>query len=173
MTSSDVHAAFVESLGRHRGILLKVANAYCRDRADREDLVQEIVVQLWRSYPRYDGRAALSTWMYRVALNVAISFQRSQLRKSRNVEPAEHAVFEALASPEPVETDERIELLHQFIDALGPLDRALMILYLDDRSHTEIAAILGISETNVGTKISRIKVRLKHNVAATANDWRM
>jgi RNA polymerase sigma factor (sigma-70 family) len=94
MTTNDAQAAFVERLERHRGILVKVVNAYCRDAVAREDLIQEIAAALWRAYPRFDGRAAFSTWTYRIAVNVAISFYRSETRKARNVELADRATLE-------------------------------------------------------------------------------
>jgi RNA polymerase sigma factor (sigma-70 family) len=82
MRTNDAQTAFVECLDRHRGILIKVAGAYCRDLAGREDLIAEIVAQLWRAYGRFDERAAFSTWMYRIAVNVAISFRRAEMRKT-------------------------------------------------------------------------------------------
>jgi RNA polymerase sigma factor (sigma-70 family) len=169
MRSSDSQAAFVDRLDRHRGVLVKVAGAYCRDALGREDLIAEIVAQLWRAYGRFDERAAFSTWMYRIAVNVAISFHRSELRKSRNVEPAEPAFLATLPLPE-AQSDDALALVREFIEELDELNRALMLLYLDDHSYAEIAAILGISETNVATKIARIKQRLKRDIAAR-NDF--
>lgn len=168
MATNDAQAAFVELLERHRGVLVKVASAYCRDAASRDDLIQEIAVQLWRAYPRFDGRAAFSTWMYRIAVNVAISFYRTERRTTRNVELADRAALESVATPQEPGNGEGLALLHAFIDRLDELNRALMILYLDDNSYAEIAAILGISETNVATKISRIKRRLKAEIGAAA-----
>ena len=164
MSTTGQQAAFLARIERHRGILLKVANAYCRPE-DREDLVQEAVAQLWRSYPRFDGRAAFSTWMYRIALNVAISFHRGERRRARAV-PMSESVLEGVPVPEAPERDKRLDLMRQFINRLEPLDRALMLFYLDDYSHAEIAVVLGISESNVGTKIGRIKERLRRNVDA-------
>jgi RNA polymerase sigma-70 factor (ECF subfamily) len=169
MRTKDAQAAFVDRLDRHRGVLAKVAGAYCRDAAGREDLIAEIVAQLWRAYGRFDERAAFSTWMYRVAVNVAISFQRAEMRKARNVEPAEPAVLEMLPSPPGAESDDALALVREVIEELDELNRALMILYLDDNSYAEIATILGISETNVATKIGRIKQRLKRDIAAHNN----
>lgn len=163
MSTTPVQDAFIAALDGHRGILLNVARAYCRDEASREDLVQEIAVQLWRGYPRYNGRASLSTWIYRIAINVAISFYRAQTRRPESAGRAEQ-IFEQAASAEPV-ADEQLERLQTMIEALEPLDRALMLLYLDDRPYAEIAEILGISESNVGTKINRIKTRLKRDAA--------
>jgi len=167
VSTNDAQAAFVERLDRHRGILLKVATAYCRGAADREDLVQDMIVQLWRAYGRFDGRYSFSTWMYRIAVNVAISFYRSTTRWPR-VAPAGSAVLEELAAPEEPAEHGRLATLRGLIEELDPLNRALMILYLDDYPYAEIAAILGITETNVATKIGRIKERLRRNVAARA-----
>lgn len=165
MSASRQQAAFVDRIDRHRGILFKVANSYCRTAEDREDLVQETIAQLWRSYPRFDGRVAFSTWMYRIAVNVAISFYRSETRR-REIAPAAQAVLERVPATQDRASDERLDLIQELIAELEPLQRALMLLYLDDRSYAEIAAILGISESNVGTKIGRIKERLKRNAAA-------
>jgi RNA polymerase sigma factor (sigma-70 family) len=164
--STSGQAGFVDLIDRHRGILFKVASAYCRTPEDREDLVQETVAQLWRSYPRFDARVAFSTWMYRIAVNVAISFYRNETRKRRAIAPAAESVLELVPASQPAEIDDRLDLVYELIEQLGPLDRALMLLYLDDYSYAEIAAILGISESNAGTKIARIKQRLKRNAAA-------
>jgi RNA polymerase sigma-70 factor (ECF subfamily) len=166
MRTNDAQSAFVDRLNRHRGILIKVAGAYCRDPAGREDLIAEIVAQLWRAYGRFDERAAFSTWMYRIAVNVAISLRRTEMRKARNVEPAGPAILEMLPSTPEAQGDAALALVREFIEELDELNRALMLLYLDDNSYAEIADILGISETNVATKIGRIKQRLKRDIAA-------
>jgi RNA polymerase sigma-70 factor, ECF subfamily len=165
MSTSGQQAAFLERIDRHRGILFKVANAYCRTAGDREDLVQETIAQLWRSYSAFDDRRGFSTWMYRIAVNVAISFHRSEARKGGGIAYAAKSVLERVPAQD-VEIDDRLDRIYELIEQLEPLDRALMLLYLDDHSHAEIAAMLGISETNVGTKIGRIKGRLKRDVAA-------
>lgn len=155
-------------LDEHRKILYKVARSYCRNPADRQDLAQEMVVQLWRSFDRYDDRYRFSTWMYRIALNVAISFYRSETRRARHTVPAEGAILEIAAeAPESAALEEDLRLLQQFIEQLGELDRALIILYLDGNRHDTIAEVLGISETNVGTRIGRIKQRLRRDLART------
>ncbi len=166
MGSEKAKAEFVERLESHRGILFKIANAYCRDAGRREDLVAETIAQLWRAYSWYDGRASFPTWMYRISLNVAISLYRSEGRRVRDVVPAESGFIETIPLPEGDRSQEdQLDLLHEAIGRLEPLDRALMILYLDDNSYASIAEILGISETNVATKIGRIKQRLKRDVA--------
>jgi RNA polymerase sigma-70 factor (ECF subfamily) len=167
MTVRDARHAFIDRLNEHRGILSRVANAYCRNPADRDDLVQDIVVQLWRAHPRFDGRSSFSTWAYRIAVNVAISFCRGQTRKKRDVVATEPAAFDRFAAHE-AEADDQLAQLRALVDGLDELNRALMILYLDDRSYAEIAEILGISETNVATKIARIKQKLKRAVTSPA-----
>ena len=158
------HAAarFGTLLEQHRGIVLKVASMYCRNPADRDDLAQEIAVQLWRSFPRFDPERTFSTWMYRVALNVAISFVRSRHVRERHSVPLDTQLHDTADErrTDP-DADERTSLLYAFIDRLDPLNRALLLLYLDDRSHREIAEVLGITETNVATKIGRLKQRLR------------
>lgn len=162
MNSDDAQRAFVELIERHRGILFKVAAAYCANPSDREDLVQETIAQLWRAYPGFDGRSSFPTWMYRIAMNVAIGSLRKETRNRRAVAPAGTAILEQIAEPQS-ENDDRLGVVRALVASLAPLDRALMLLYLDDYPYAEIAATLGISESNVGTKIGRIKERLKRD----------
>jgi|SRR5579862_1050698 len=162
MSSDAAQRAFIDRIDRHRGILFKVAAAYCLNLSDREDLIQETVAQLWRAYRAFDGRSSFSTWMYRIALNVAIGSLRKETRNRRTVGPAEMAFLEQIPEPQS-EEDERLSLLRTLIANLPPLDRALMLLYLDDYAYAEIAAMLGISESNVGTKIARIKERFRRH----------
>jgi RNA polymerase sigma factor (sigma-70 family) len=159
---------FSALLEEHKGIIYKIANSYCRNADDRKDLVQEIVLQLWKSQHRYDASFKLSTWVYRVALNVAISAYRRERKRSERIAPLE----EILSEPafETKQSDPRIETLHRIITQLDELNRALMILYLDDNSYREIASILGISETNVATKINRLKQRIKEQFTVTDPD---
>src|SRR5688572_10961936 len=151
-------------LRRNAGLIHKVAYAYCREPADREEVVQEVALQLWRSRERYDQRRAESTWVYRIALNVAISFQRRERRhRQGRVGLEEHAVTIAAASEPARETEpsEEVQLLLRCIDDLGALEKALVLLYLDGNDHASIAEVLGISVSNVGTKLGRIKDRLR------------
>ena len=167
MTNRQNQHRFEELLREHRKIIFKVVTIYARNAADRNDLAQEICVQLWRSFGSYDeGRARFSTWMYRIALNVAIS----KLRRDRKslagcTESLDEIHLETIASDEPIsEENDRLEMLYALIGRLDALNRALILLYLEDRTYAEIADILGISETNVATKISRIKQKLRGEV---------
>ena len=163
MNATDRHAEFSALLQRHAGIVFKVANSYAAGTDDRADLAQEIAAQLWHAYPKYDPARSFSTWMYRVALNVAISHLRNQdMRRRHDAVPLDdglHDVAEGNAA-DP-EHEQRIRLLQAFIARQAPLDRALLLLYLEDRPQREIAEILGITESNVSTKIGRLKQRIR------------
>jgi RNA polymerase sigma factor (sigma-70 family) len=152
----------------HKGIIYKIANSYCRNAEDRKDLIQEIIVQLWKSHGRYDDRFKLSTWIYRIALNVAISAYRRERKRSARVSPLEEIIIEPPVESE--QSDPRIAILHRVIDQLDELNRALMILYLDDNSYRDIAGILGLTETNVATKINRLKLKIKEQLTQTNHD---
>jgi RNA polymerase sigma factor (sigma-70 family) len=153
--------AFLQLIRDNKGILYKISASYCRNVSDREDLVQEMIYQLWRSGHRFDDNQKFTTWMYRIALNVAISFYRKTTRSGVKIDLGVDLQELEDRSPAGEALDERIELLQRFISELGELDKALMILYLEEKSYREIADILGITETNVATKLSRIKGRLK------------
>ncbi len=143
------------------GIIYKIVNSYCKQEEDRKDLTQEIIIQLWRSFDKYDNRYKYSTWIYRIALNVSISFYRKGKRRREISHPLPENILTSVKYEEDNESMYLFELLQKFISELRELDRALMILYLEERSHKEISEILGISESNVATKISRIKNKLK------------
>lgn len=169
MSEREKLRRFEALLIEHRKILFKVASIYARVAEDRNDLAQEIRVQLWRSFGRYDPqRAKFSTWMYRIALNVAISY----VRRNRHLSPdrmesldEQHAA--TIPGDEPNAHDEQLFVLYTFIERLDAFSRALILLYLDEREQAEIADILGISETNVSTKINRIKQRLRDQMMST------
>ncbi len=151
---------FLGQLEQHKSILHKVARAYCGNSSDREDLVQEMVAQLWRSFEGFDGRSRFSTWMYSVALNVAISFIRREGRRGRSAAQHESVLLEELPAREPAERTSQAELLEREIGRLPEFDKALVLLYLDGNDYATIATLLGISVSNVGTRLSRLKARL-------------
>ncbi len=152
---------FSALVDENKGIIFKVCNSYCRNKADIEDLAQEMVYQLWKSYGTYNADYKFTTWMYRIALNVAISFYRKEKRSKNTIALEEHLVEMEDEKGTSEETAQNINLLQQFINELKELDRALMILYLEEKSYRDISEIIGITETNVATKISRIKEQLK------------
>ncbi|RZJ87115.1 MAG: sigma-70 family RNA polymerase sigma factor [Chryseobacterium sp.] len=148
---------FLRMIQDNQGIIHKICRIYRDSHEDREDLFQEVIFQLWRSYPSFSGGSKSSTWLYRVALNTAMA----SFRKNRpNVTSAEYlpdVQFEDINT----EGNERQEKLFESIKRLSEPDRALIALYLDELSYQEIAGILGISENNVGVKLNRIKIRLQ------------
>jgi RNA polymerase sigma factor (sigma-70 family) len=164
MTNRQNQHRFEELLREHRKIIFKVVAIYARAAADRNDLEQEICVQLWRSFDSYDEeRARFSTWMYRIALNVAISkLRRDRKWLAGRIESLDDVHLDTIASDEPIsEENDRLEMLYTLIGRLDPLNRAVILLYLEGRTYAEIADIIGISETNVATKINRIKQKLR------------
>lgn len=162
MIKADRSTLFLTVLGEHKGILFKVANAYCKSPEDRKDLVQEIIFQLWKSFDNYNNNFKYSTWIYRISLNVAITFYRKEHRRQKM-----NATFPDgidIYEPQAVDgtgTDADLRYLQQVVAGLGDLDKALILLYFEEKSYKEIAFIIGITETNVATKISRIKGVIK------------
>lgn len=151
----------------NKGVIYKVANSFCKNQDDRKDLVQEIIIQLWTSFSRYDDHYKLSTWMYRIALNVSISFYRKERKRKDSDLPINESIVEIAEEHSSDELETNINLLQQFINELKELDRALMLLYLEEKSQKEIAEILGLTEANVSTKVGRIKEKLKQRFSLT------
>ncbi len=156
---------FGDLLEQHRKIVFKVANSYARLAEDRADLAQEISVQLWRAFSAYDESRTFSTWMYRIALNVAISHLRNAEHRDKHTLPLDDSEHEAAVVTGIVEPEHRVRALLVFMDLLDPLNRALLLLVLEERSYREIAEILGLSETNVATRISRLKQRIRNDTS--------
>jgi RNA polymerase sigma-70 factor (ECF subfamily) len=164
--AASTHDRFLTLIEAHRSILYKIARAYGRSAADRDDLAQETVAQLWSAFPRYDAQFKFSTWMYRIALNVAISWQRRERTQHQRLVPDGEAVLEVAGAPDPAAEVEEIALLYRCIARLDDLNKALVMLYLDGQSHKEISAVLGITPTNVATRIGRLKDRLREEFRA-------
>lgn len=151
---------FLKQLQQHKGIIITICNSYCPWKKDRDDLAQEIVFNLWKAFADYTPDYKFSTWMYRIALNIAISFYRKERRSLQFNTYSENLIlFDD--DNNTTELEGNLALLQKFIQDLKEIDKSIMILYLDDKSYKEIAEIIGISESNVATKINRIKVNLK------------
>ncbi|WP_373512443.1 sigma-70 family RNA polymerase sigma factor [Persicitalea sp.] len=159
MEDLELHERFVNYLEGYKRLIIKVASAYCSEPEDRRDLVQEISLQLWKAYPNYDASVAFSTWTYRIALNVSISFLRKETSRRRREEQyrRERDILEWSSAVQ----DERLEQLFRIIDQLKPLDKGVMILSLEGCKNTEIADVMGMSATYVSTKLYRIREQLK------------
>lgn len=147
-------------LGSHAAALDRVVAAYAWNRADRADLAQEIAVQLWRAFPHYDATRPFSTWMYRIALNVAITHVRQETRRLRH-----HVGWEeeaaSVAAPDNPEAAWTSQQLAYALAQCNPLDRSLLLLHAEGHPHAAVAEILGLSASNVGTKIHRLLQRLR------------
>ena len=161
MSLSRDTASFLNVIEANKGIIYKVANAYCRDNENRKDLIQEITVQLWLAFPKYDEQFMLTTWMYRIALNVSISFYRKESKRDKLNQELTTEILSLTTDDRPMDTDSELSLLHHFIRELREFDRALILLYLEERSQREIADILGITQSNVSTRVIRIKEQLR------------
>lgn len=171
MDAEASKSRFVEMVDRHQAIVHRVAGLYAWTPEDRRDLFQEIVYQLWRSWPGFRGDAAVSTWIYRIALNTALT----GLRRLRGRLEAEGVDFDPARPPEPAELidrDRRRESLRAAIGALAPTDRALVLLHLDGLGHREIGETLGISENLVAVKLHRIRGRLREMLSGRSDDGR-
>ena len=153
---------FVKLVRENSGIIHKVCRLYCFSATDRQDLFQEIVVQLWRSYPRFRGESKFSTWLYRIALNTAISDLRKKHRRTSttSIDPVRiTAEFEDIQYSK--EEEEQLQQLYAAIEKLSEIEKALVMLYLEDKSYEEMEDILGLSQNNLRVKMNRIKDKLR------------
>lgn len=158
---SDTRSEFVKILLQHQNILHKICRAYCPTALDRQDMFQEIALQLWRSYPTFRGEARESTWIYRVALNVAISSVR---RAKPTTKPLTDLYGQLPDMQDTSEPDEQLALLYQAIYTLTDLEKALVLLYFEDKSMDEIAELTGTSVGNVRVKMHRIREKLRAHI---------
>ncbi len=167
------HDRFLAILEAHQRLLLKVCWAYSRTSHDRDDLLQEIVSRLWGSFKTYDDRRKFSTWMYRVALNVAIDYRRRKRRWGRESVSLDEAT-ETVLMTGPNNTDKQNQLaeLHELLEGLEEADRVLLLFHLEGQSYSEIADILGISASNVGTRLNRLRMSLKQTAQEVSDNMR-
>lgn len=156
--NSDIFLSVIED---HKGIIYKIVNSYCQEKEDRQDLLQEIIIQLWQSFDNYNIQFKLSTWIYQIALNTSISFYRKNKKHNQKRTELSKIFEESLVADEPFQEDPNLSKLQAFIQELKEIDKALILLYLDRLSQKEIAEIIGITPTNVGTKLNRIKKNLQ------------
>lgn len=160
---------FEEILNQNKGIIFRIVNYYCKDADDKKDLEQEILIQIWLSYKKYNEAFAWSTFIYRIALNVSIGFYKKQKRRKDKFINVNLFIETHLQDETPLVIDEDLRVLNEFIFQLNDINKALMILYLQEKSYAEIALILGISETNISTKINRLKIQLKEYFKVNKN----
>lgn len=146
---------FTELLYQNQGIVHKICSLYFNNRAEKEDYKQELIIQLWKAFPSFNNQSKFSTWMYRVCLNAAIDIIRKEKSQPKFVQYDNYNF--SIISESNNETSEKQERLYQAINKLCNIDKAIITLYLEDFSYKEIAEIIGISESNTGVKINRIK----------------
>jgi RNA polymerase sigma-70 factor (ECF subfamily) len=163
MTDNRQTDQFLDILEKNIGIIIKIARAYSKTLHDKEDLINDITLELWKSFGRFKGDSKISTWIYRIALNTSMNYKRKKekdrlffLDDLKQIENLSWLIEQADSS--------QSEILYQCIDELNKLNKAIILLYLDGNSHDEISDITGISKTNVGTRISRIKEQIKNLV---------
>lgn len=166
MTKDKVSEQFLSVFEENTGIIIKISRAFTHTSYDREDLINDIALELWKSFEKFKGDSKISTWIYRVALNTAINYKRK--RKNDSLFSFLNDFRKEEITPWLVEQEEsdESEVLYQCIDELNEINKAIILLYLDGNSHTEISEIMGISKTNVATRIGRIKEQIK-NLAIT------
>ena len=158
---TETEKSFLENLNQNLGIAHQVCHTYFRrDAMEREDVFQDIMYQLWKSYPQFKGESKFSTWMYRVALNTAITHIRRSTRTPQNAELTESVAPAANINDHMGRVDE-VRLLHEAIDALNDIDKAIILLHLEDQNYDEIASITGLTKANVSVRLVRIKRALK------------
>ncbi|MCL2651457.1 MAG: sigma-70 family RNA polymerase sigma factor [Candidatus Azobacteroides sp.] len=157
MNDSNLEKAFIELVQQNERLIYKVCSFYVSDGFPMTDLYQEVVYNLWRSFPKFRNESSLSTWMYRVALNTCISGIRKELKRPKHIPIA--GLEEYLVEPESME--ENIREMYKLIHQLKTLERAIILLYLEEKSYQEIADITGLTINNVAIKLKRIKEKLK------------
>ncbi|MBN9298358.1 MAG: RNA polymerase sigma factor [Filimonas sp.] len=150
---------FISLIGEHQRIIYKVCNLYMDNAADRDDLFQEITLQAWKAYPKFKGEARFSTWLYRVALNTAITYFKKEQKQA--IVFSSEVLPDAADYHDPIE--EQVQAMYKAIGELSKIDKALVTLYLDDYSYQEIGDMLGITANNVAVKMNRVKLKLKEN----------
>lgn len=158
--SKELEHAFVTELECNQNVVHKVCTLYTNDRDAHNDLFQEITIQLWKAYPKFRGDAKFSTWMYRVALNTAITLYRKSKKNVKTLD--DETVFFKIKADEYDPTEEQqLSLMYKAIKQLNDIDKALVFLYLEDKNYNEISETLGISEVNARVKMNRLKSKLK------------
>lgn len=159
MRNSD---EFADLIREHQGLLYKVTAIYTNNEQDREDLFQDVVYQLWKYFDTFRNESKITTWMYRVAMNTAITHLKKS-KRNPHTEPISDSLLHASENKDEV-LEERLRLLHRHIKQLNTLERGIMLLLLEEKSYQEIAEITGLNPSNVGTRISRIKEKLRKNM---------
>lgn len=158
MNSSEQE--FLDKIEKHKGIIFKISKMYMSEKDDRDDLFQEITYQIWKAYPNFRGQSEFSTWLYRIALNTAIIFLKSEKKRSF-ISNEELSVYKVIQDEYDDGKEEKLALMYKAIRQLNPIDKAFIFYYLEDFSGKDIAEQMGISEGNARVRMNRAKNKLK------------
>ena len=156
-----MHKEFVDILNNHRGLIYKVCHLYCDDPEDRKDLFQEIVLQVWKSLEGFRQESTIGTWMYRIALNTAITHFRKEKRLGGKVSLTGIDIPDLNDSNEK---EDQLKELFKAIESLDRIDKSIILLYLEEKNYEEISEITGLTRTNVGVRLNRIKIKLSNTI---------
>ncbi|PCH49091.1 MAG: RNA polymerase subunit sigma-70 [Flavobacteriaceae bacterium] len=158
--TKDLEHKFISEFQKNQNIIHKVCRIYTNNQDAHNDLFQEITIQLWKAYPKFRGDSKLSTWMYRIGLNTAITLYRKSKRNIKT-QDFDSVLYKIQSTDYDNTEEERLKLMYKAIHQLSDIDKALIFLYLEDKNYKEIAKIIGISEVNARVKMNRIKTRLR------------
>ncbi|MDT0295671.1 RNA polymerase sigma factor [Mesonia ostreae] len=161
----ETEHTFVKLLEEHQNIVHKICRMYTYDKASHHDLFQEITIQLWKAFPKFRGDSKFSTWMYRVALNTAITLYRKSKRKP-HTQDIEQFNFKIKAEEYDDTTEQQLKIMYAAIRELNDIDKALVFLYLEGKNYSDISETLGITEVNARVKMNRVKKKLKNILSA-------
>lgn len=157
----NIKEQFLDVLEKHIRIIIKISGAYAYNHEDRKDLIQDIILELWKSFEHFDGSCKISTWIYRISLNISMNYKRKRSNVFLFTSLDDFKEYEITSWIGDYGAFSQLDILYNCIEKLSKINKAIILLYLDGNSHEEISEITGISKTNVGTKISRIKEELK------------
>jgi len=158
--TKELEHNFVTDLEKHQNIVHKVCRLYTNNQNAHNDLFQEISIQLWRAYPRFRGEAKFSTWMYRVAINTAITLYRKSKRRVQT-QDFDTVLYKIESTSYDDTEEEQLRIMYKAIKRLSDIDKALVFLYLEDKNYKDIAETMGISEVNARVKMNRVKSKLQ------------
>lgn len=158
--TKDLEHKFISEFQKNQNIIHKVCRIYTTNQVDHNDLFQEITIQLWKAYPKFRGEAKLSTWMYRIGLNTAITLFRKS-KRSIKTQDFDSVIYKIESSDYDDTEEDQLKIMYKAIQQLSDIDKGLVFLYLEDKNYKEISETLGISEVNARVKMNRIKTRLK------------
>lgn len=168
--SNPTETTFLKLVNRHKGILYKASRIYADSVEDREDLQQEILIQLWKSYQNFKGNSEFSTWMYRVAINTAITYLKKEKQRSGNQIDVPHH-FEAQQEDYNPTKDRQLEIFYSAVQELNPLEKAVIFYFMEGMSHKEIGNNLGLSEGNARVKLNRTKEKIQQIIKKSGYEF--